>query len=587
MRAVFLDALGTLVELEPPWEHLRQVVPDRIGDEQLVRAVRAEMAYYKEHAHEGRDEESLADLRRRCADLLSGELGVEVTVAELVDAVRMRAYPDAAPALEALRARGLATYVVSNWDCSLPQVLEHCGLDGYFDGVVSSATAGSRKPEPAIFERALEMAGVGPAQVVHVGDTPEEDAAGARAAGIAPLLIDRDGNGSGDISSLAEIVERLSVHYESLFNRSVAALIDNSAWLFAVIFLVALVPESTLEEQPNWAGILLVVLASAWFNYFAICEWRWGQTVGKRVMGIRVVRADGSDAGFGPASLRNLLRLVDFFGIGALMIAGTERKQRLGDKVAGTVVVRTHPAPAAALGGPPEELTGPRQGVAKEITWGAGRTVRALMAGLALSLFAAPLLVLPFDPDFSSLASILVGQALLAASLIGVCLWVARDPGRFDLGATLRRLGFRPFGFKAIGIMFLTLLVYYVGVAVFAALVLEPQQEDIGSELGLDEGTVGLVFAVFLIVVVAPLSEEAFFRGLVFAGLRNRLSLWPAALISGCVFGLIHAPSGITTVIPLAALGIAFAWLYERTGSLWPCVIAHALNNALALSVAS
>ena len=73
-RAVFLDALGTLVELEPPWVGLRERVPDEISDERLVAAVKAEMAYYREHAHEGRDPDSLADLRERCAELISREL---------------------------------------------------------------------------------------------------------------------------------------------------------------------------------------------------------------------------------------------------------------------------------------------------------------------------------------------------------------------------------------------------------------------------------------------------------------------------------------------------------------------------------
>ena len=113
-RAVFLDALGTLVELEPPWISLRDMVPAEVSDEQLVDALRAEMAYYKEHAHEGRDEASLAELRERCAALVSRKLGMDVGVDELVEAIRFSAYPDAVPALEALRGRGLRLVAVSN-----------------------------------------------------------------------------------------------------------------------------------------------------------------------------------------------------------------------------------------------------------------------------------------------------------------------------------------------------------------------------------------------------------------------------------------------------------------------------------------
>jgi putative hydrolase of the HAD superfamily len=207
-RAVFLDALGTLVELEPPWIPLRERVPAEIGDEQLKDAVRAEMAYYREHADEGRDEASLADLRKRCAALVSDKLGTEITVDELLEAIRFEGYPDAIPALRSLRDRGQRLVAVSNWDCSLPRVLERCGLGGLLDGAVSSAAAGARKPDPAIFAPALEIAGCGPEEALHVGDTLEEDAAGARAAGIRSLLIDRTGVG-GDISSLAEIDQHL------------------------------------------------------------------------------------------------------------------------------------------------------------------------------------------------------------------------------------------------------------------------------------------------------------------------------------------------------------------------------------------
>jgi putative hydrolase of the HAD superfamily len=207
-RAVFLDALGTLVELEPPWMSLRERVPAEVSDEQLKDALRAEMAYYREHADEGRDEASLADLRKRCAALVSDRLGSEITVDELVEAIRFEAYPDAIPALRELRDRGRRLVAVSNWDCSLPSVLGRCGLGELLDGAVSSAVAGARKPDPAIFAPALELAGCGPEEALHVGDTLEEDVVGARAAGIRSLLIDRSGNG-GDISSLAEIDQHL------------------------------------------------------------------------------------------------------------------------------------------------------------------------------------------------------------------------------------------------------------------------------------------------------------------------------------------------------------------------------------------
>ncbi len=201
MQAVLLDALGTLVELEPPWERLR-------GDhERARRAFETEMAYYREHSIEARDEASLADLRSRCAALLAQGLAREVSVPEMMDAIRFRAFDDAAPALGELRGRGLRLVVVSNWDYALPEVLERVGLLGLLDRVVTSASVGAAKPDPAIFRAALEVAGCGAAAALHVGDSGEEDVAGAESAGIRAILLDRSGN--GDIASLADLAARL------------------------------------------------------------------------------------------------------------------------------------------------------------------------------------------------------------------------------------------------------------------------------------------------------------------------------------------------------------------------------------------
>ncbi len=201
-RAVFLDALGTLVELEPPWTRLARAL-GHAGNDRVEAAMRKEMDYYREHAHEGVDADSLADLRLRCAALLSRELGREVDVETMMSAIRFHPAPDARPALARLRELGLTLLCVSNWDVSLPEVLDRAGLGGTLDGVVSSAAAGTRKPDPAIFARALELAGCEPEEALHVGDTADEDVAGAEAAGIPALLLDR--GGSGDIASLAEI----------------------------------------------------------------------------------------------------------------------------------------------------------------------------------------------------------------------------------------------------------------------------------------------------------------------------------------------------------------------------------------------
>jgi putative hydrolase of the HAD superfamily len=219
--AILLDALGTLVALEPPAPRLRAELAARFGlevsDEEAAGAIAAEIAYYRAHLDEGRDATSLAALRRRCAEALrsalpgaGADLEVDPLVEALLAALRFTAFPDARPALETARRRGQRLVVVSNWDVSLIGVLRGLELEPLLDAIVTSAGTGARKPAPAIFEHALGLAGVAAADAIHVGDTLDEDVAGARAAGIEPVLIRRgDGQpvpGVRTISSLAELV---------------------------------------------------------------------------------------------------------------------------------------------------------------------------------------------------------------------------------------------------------------------------------------------------------------------------------------------------------------------------------------------
>jgi putative hydrolase of the HAD superfamily len=118
-------------------------------------------------------------------------LGLDVPVEALLDSLRFFAYPDSAPALKALRAAGLRTVVVSNWDHSLHERLQQTGLAPLLDGALASAEVGAAKPDRAIFDAALELAGTDDAW--HVGDTVEADVEGALNAGLRPVLIDRRG----------------------------------------------------------------------------------------------------------------------------------------------------------------------------------------------------------------------------------------------------------------------------------------------------------------------------------------------------------------------------------------------------------
>jgi putative hydrolase of the HAD superfamily len=217
---VLLDALGTLVKLEAPAprlrEELRRCLGLSVSEDEAQRAIAAEMVYYRAHLNEGRDEPSLAELRRRCAEVLWRELpgderatppAIGAVVDALMSSLSFSAFEDAAGALSALRKLGLVLIVVSNWDASLPGVLDRVGLSGLLDGVVTSAQVGARKPQRAIFERALALASASAEEAVHVGDNLAEDVQGARAAGIEAVLLARDGVASSEVRQIRSLAE--------------------------------------------------------------------------------------------------------------------------------------------------------------------------------------------------------------------------------------------------------------------------------------------------------------------------------------------------------------------------------------------
>jgi HAD superfamily hydrolase (TIGR01509 family) len=197
LDCVTIDAYGTLVALENPVpaleSGLRRHGVER-SPEEITTALKAEIDYYSERASEGRDNNSLARLRRGSCDVflssLAAELDPEEFLPDFIASLRFRAEPGAIEGLRLLRSSGLALAVVSNWDCSLEQRLEETGLLGYFDCVVSSALVGASKPDPRIFRYALEQLSAASARSLHVGDS-EGDHAGAIAAGMgfawAPL----------------------------------------------------------------------------------------------------------------------------------------------------------------------------------------------------------------------------------------------------------------------------------------------------------------------------------------------------------------------------------------------------------------
>ena len=160
-----------------------------------------------------------------------------------------------------------------------------------------------------------------------------------------------------------ETPERVPLHFAlaSIGNRFIACAIDHAIQALAIglIGLTALILtsfpsiERIIDGAPKWVvAVMILVLFLILAGYFAFFEWAWsGQTPGKRWLKLRVLREDGRPITFWEAAVRNLLRTLDmmpapFYSIGLISVFSTTRDQRVGDMVAGTVVVREREAEA-------------------------------------------------------------------------------------------------------------------------------------------------------------------------------------------------------------------------------------------------
>jgi membrane protease YdiL (CAAX protease family) len=200
------------------------------------------------------------------------------------------------------------------------------------------------------------------------------------------------------------------------------------------------------------------------------------------------------------------------------------------------------------------------------------------VVALAIGLVAVLPLVLVLDPlDFPFRAT--VGEGLFVALLLAVAFALA---SRFGTRPRAADLGLRSTPARAaVGWVLVARISYAILAAIYVAAAghVTPNipVRAVGGASTLDK--VDLVLAV---VLLAPVGEELFFRGFLYGGLRGKLPVFWAALLSGGLFGAVHPIYGGTAwnLVPVLALGgIAMCLLYERTGSLWPAIAFHFVMN--------
>lgn len=215
----------------------------------------------------------------------------------------------------------------------------------------------------------------------------------------------------------------------------------------------------------------------------------------------------------------------------------------------------------------------------------------ALIAGLALALVGGLIVEVP---------ALLLGAKITSSHTppgVTIADTVIQDVGFVLVAIYFAHIGGRTvrawqFGLRRPGVgwpsalgLILLLLVAFIVLSELWSAAAHPSEEKVLETLGSNEGTALLIASAALTCVVAPICEEFLFRGYIFTSLRNWRGTLPAAIITGLLFGGVHFGSApALDLVPLAALGFGLCVLYRYSGSLYPCMIAHSLNNCLAFS---
>jgi membrane protease YdiL (CAAX protease family) len=199
--------------------------------------------------------------------------------------------------------------------------------------------------------------------------------------------------------------------------------------------------------------------------------------------------------------------------------------------------------------------------------------------GIVAVIVASGIVAIPFALAGAGVDSggfIIVGTIVQDLMMIAAAYFVTADLGR----PTARTFGLRPFKSSAFGWIFAALVAYLVLTSIYTVLV-DPPSEQLPS--GLEDADQNVLLAVatgMLLIVVAPLAEEVFFRGFLYQAFRNSFGVLPGALLSALIFGAIHLE--FFKLVQLAILGVILALLFEKTRSLWSPITLHAVNNTLA-----
>lgn len=233
IKAVFFDMFNTLSYFHPPREQRQAIAWQKFGIHVPLEGIRrayvvGEQCWTTENARWPLAKRTPEEMRsflaeyEKClleaaGETVSSELAYQIYTTYWDQDRTLVLFDDVVPTLTTLRRRGIIIGMLTNVDRDVAPFCEDLGIAPYFQFLLSSCQVGVEKPHAHIFQTALQKAEVSPGEAIHVGDQYHSDIIGARAVGILPLLIDRDGlmNGQFDcqrIKRLDEVLDYLRPH---------------------------------------------------------------------------------------------------------------------------------------------------------------------------------------------------------------------------------------------------------------------------------------------------------------------------------------------------------------------------------------
>jgi putative hydrolase of the HAD superfamily len=229
IKAVFFDYFNTLVYFDPPREkHYADTAAGFgviISPEAVAAALPEADAWWRSEntraTIKDREQEAKFDayrgyglrILRDAENSVSPEQALQTLAGAFSVGFKFKNYSDSLPALQALKSKNIQMGVISNIGEQIDAYIDKAGFTDYLTYKVTSFEAGCDKPQPQIFQLALQRAGVTSTETLFVGDQYDLDVLGARSAGITPILIDRDGAGATYdcivIKELSQVIDYL------------------------------------------------------------------------------------------------------------------------------------------------------------------------------------------------------------------------------------------------------------------------------------------------------------------------------------------------------------------------------------------